>query len=720
MNKPSLLAMSILLALSGCNSSNDSDGPTTKTLTAIDGYLINAKVIVDTNNNMVSDNDDITLGRTDENGQYSLSLDYEGASIFIEAVAGETVDSTRGQVTQSFTLAANSGSNVVSPITTMVMELLASDPSLDVVAAEQQVIDTMSDLGVDSNLIFDNYLKQDSEAAVAVKIIGEQLVDTADLDIDRKLELTKALSTELKSVIADTNSTLFDDYYPIVDIPTDSDHPITVTVNHRPKATGVLDNVTMTLGEDISPLDVSSHFSDQDTDPLTYSIEEISNLDHSLTIDTSGVITGSLSKAGTFNFEIIATDSASAKSYPLNLTVQVQSLDNAAPVLSQSEHARIQSLIDEWQLFEGEVIDYNFNLNALFEDADQLTVRADSTLSLDESGEETGFSMTIVGDLLTFNSSPPRQSAAGQEKLYVFAKDNVNAEEVHAVFNLPAIQEGSPSIPDDHLLESKFWHFSDVAKLSDDSVVQGFCDTIYFDKEDQKAYITNITISNKNQCASQERDSLDLSAGISYVREGWSTLKSTNYEIDGISFELISTGWDQGDTDYATVRYSKRDLKSDQIETVVLTYYSTGDVIEDTLLQPVSIGDDVTWASKNIRVVSEYDDGGATAWELSIDAAIREYEIDGVTQTTATLRTYGQTNCDRLESIYLHGLSMMSPNSHFSVLPEFNKTQNLECTANLHGPEGTPLPLGTYTFNVYPVGGDYALHERMTFSFLHE
>ncbi|MCG6221012.1 hypothetical protein K6U67_10210, partial [Vibrio diabolicus] len=195
MKKMSLLAASVAIALTGCGGGSGSDNTSTAQsgleITAIDGYLKNAAVWVDTNENLVLDTgEDTKLDVvTNEYGKFTLPEEYKSQTVFIQAFAGQTEDTTRGIVTETFSLASTSGSSVVNPMTNMVVskvaKQLASDPTLDVVAAKKAAKEevvaklTQSGLNVDASMIFGDYIAKadESKEAQALNAIGEALVD---------------------------------------------------------------------------------------------------------------------------------------------------------------------------------------------------------------------------------------------------------------------------------------------------------------------------------------------------------------------------------------------------------------------------------------------------------------------------------------------------------------------------------------------------------------
>ena len=177
MKKQGLLAASIAVALVGCGSDSDSSGPTSFSITAIDGYLANANVSVDSTQDGVCD---LSQGKTDNKGQANLSVEYRNAVVCVDAVAGQTVDSNRGLVQHDFTLANAGSGTIINPMTNMVNKLLAEDSELTVADAEEQVVAAITGdagLEVSEALIFGDYIADTTEQAEALNLIGEVLVD---------------------------------------------------------------------------------------------------------------------------------------------------------------------------------------------------------------------------------------------------------------------------------------------------------------------------------------------------------------------------------------------------------------------------------------------------------------------------------------------------------------------------------------------------------------
>jgi len=523
MNKVSLLAASVALALTGCGGSDDSGSSATPapsgiTMTAIDGYLQNAEIWVDTNDNLILDasNDKKLSTTTDVNGKFILPAEYKGHAVFIKAIKDKTIDSTRGLVTKNFELATTAGATVVNPMTNMVVDQLAVPGNLlTQEEAEKKVVDSVTESGLVASpeLVFGDYVADSSEAAKALNVIGETLVDNSALTVEKQLVLTNAVSDEAKVIIdnnADndpSNDKDLNELSPVVVIPDDGS-PITVTPNSRPIVDTPLEPITLEQGSAWIDINTSDHFSDADidNDTLTFSFAELKGPLNGLKIDSvTGIISGLPTAAGVFNYQVFAEDVHGSLSYPLNLKVTVQS-PNIAPRVNESEIAPLQADIDVWQLIQGQQPTASINISSLFTDADNdtLTYRADSTLTVDNDGE-TGFEVWIDKEgNISFDGPIPRAAKSGVERLYVWAKDSVNAEEAVHSFTFPQIEETAIPPVDTHPLENKNWYVlergsSDGDSDYDNDFSRVWCDTYRF--EDGKVLSNVRTLANKQTCS---------------------------------------------------------------------------------------------------------------------------------------------------------------------------------------------------------------------------
>ena len=177
--KLSLLTGSLLaaLTLTGCGG-GDSDTPVTpnentKTITVIDGYLTNAEVCVDKNDNKQCD-DGESIGLTNEKGQLEISQEQAAYPLLAKAVAGKTQDSDSiGYVANSYTMGASKNMDVITPFTTMAHH---GDISIDELASQ---------LNLDSKTISGDYVadKATNEAAIKAHLIARSLTSALPEDL---------------------------------------------------------------------------------------------------------------------------------------------------------------------------------------------------------------------------------------------------------------------------------------------------------------------------------------------------------------------------------------------------------------------------------------------------------------------------------------------------------------------------------------------------------
>ena len=453
MKKVSLLAASVAIALSGCGGSDggSSDGATPGgiVITAIDGYLENAQVWVDTNDNLKLDSEDKQLdSNTNANGEITLPNEYKDKAVFIKAIAGQTIDKTRGLVTSNFDLAATAGATVISPMTNMVVEQMEANSSLTLEQAQENVVDSVTASGLEASneLIFGDYIADDSQEAEALNVIGETLVDNSNISVEQQLQLTNAVAEETKKVIDDPTESL-EGFSPIVEVPEDGGAPI-VTPNSRPvhdQANGQLDPIVMVKGDAWAPINASQNFSDAEDDVLTYELKELTGKLNGLVIDNvSGIISGTPEAVGEFNYQIFAKDEHQSLSYPLNLKVTIEA-ENTAPVLNKDEEARLQKEeVETWYLQEGEAFSQTLNISHLFKDEDGSI----EGIGVGLGGVVDGLSVdTDRENMLVTIHGTPTTSWNQHGKLTISVRDNDNAYSEDALFLMPHVLEGAPVEP---------------------------------------------------------------------------------------------------------------------------------------------------------------------------------------------------------------------------------------------------------------------------------
>ncbi|WP_162048534.1 Lcl C-terminal domain-containing protein [Vibrio taketomensis] len=139
--------------------------------TAIDGYLSNAEVYLDTNQNGVAEADELA-GTTDANGQIELAVSALNSAVIIRIVAGQTVDRDySGTALRSYEMIADAGNTVVTPFTTL---LHFDSAMLSPLYAD-------ADLQLTEDLLTSDYVAkadQGDEIAIVAHILGRSVALT--------------------------------------------------------------------------------------------------------------------------------------------------------------------------------------------------------------------------------------------------------------------------------------------------------------------------------------------------------------------------------------------------------------------------------------------------------------------------------------------------------------------------------------------------------------
>lgn len=132
--------------------------PTVLTVTAVDGYLQNARIYIDLNENYMFDEVEPS-GMSDTAGQVTFTLTEvaEGLikPIIVEAIEGQTIDISTGlPVAKSYSMVAPPASEVVSPLTTLAQLSLVHTQQADIESAVA-TIKTQLGLPADADIMAD-------------------------------------------------------------------------------------------------------------------------------------------------------------------------------------------------------------------------------------------------------------------------------------------------------------------------------------------------------------------------------------------------------------------------------------------------------------------------------------------------------------------------------------------------------------------------------------
>lgn len=195
--KKTLLAAMLTSVLVGCgsdsNTATDENNAAT-TIKAIDGYLVNAEVYVDRNNNGEPEADEKLASNTGENGEIALSRSDSQYPVIVRAIAGSTYDKDKaGRLTETFELTANAGATVVTPFSTVAR------------ATNMSLTDLAATLNLPESVIDSDYTATNSEETINAHLYARSIAqrlteDSSSLDaVSLEASLTE-ISTAIQSI----------------------------------------------------------------------------------------------------------------------------------------------------------------------------------------------------------------------------------------------------------------------------------------------------------------------------------------------------------------------------------------------------------------------------------------------------------------------------------------------------------------------------------------
>lgn len=588
MNKVSLLAASVAIALTGCGGSDSGSSSASNgvVITGFDGYFKNAVVFEDTNNNGQWDTQESILGLTDEKGQLTLSAKPEktlalqtlvpnGAKqkqlIALDAkkYAGTyTVDMDHPSqaMAHEIVFRAPSSSNVISPITDLVAIEMAKDPSIteeDAKANVNKALGGSEEAPIDLYSDFVEGATKNAELHKTAQILTESKAKNPANYEKKATEFAQAANQEVDRLVASGENINDPSLRPVItDSTPNSDNlaPETVvnnklTVNEtiEDAAEDKLDKLPKIVkgaSFDGVELNIEGLFKDKDqslvSTKLTHNlagtgieVEQVGNL---IVLHPTAIV----EKSGDFEIVLTAQDKNSngdvLSTVSTVFEIEIESA-NLPPMVVEAEQARLQSIVDGWYLQQGELFEQTLDISGLFQDKDgQIT-----DYSADYVGIE-GLSAIEDGNAIVTIKGTPTKAGESGAALTISATDGHTA--VQIALSMPEVKEGVTPPPTAHPLEGKTWYYlehgSDDGDDNDEfDYSRVWCESIKF--EGGVVYGNVRSSENRTECtdadtqkeqATYKVENGRLIATFQFEEDGESLTESFEVDIAGDADEL--------------------------------------------------------------------------------------------------------------------------------------------------------------------------------------
>ena len=588
MNKVSLLAASVAIALTGCGGSDSGSSSASNgvVITGFDGYFKNAVVFEDTNNNGQWDTQESILGLTDEKGQLTLAAKPEktlalqtlvpnGAKqkqlIALDAkkYAGTyTVDMDHPSqaMAHEIVFRAPSSSNVISPITDLVAIEMAKDPSIteeDAKANVNKALGGSEEAPIDLYSDFVEGATKNAELHKTAQILTESKAQNPTNYEKKATEFAQAANQEVDRLVASGENINDPSLRPVItDSTPNSDNlaPETVvnnklTVNEtiEDAAEDKLDKLPKIVkgaSFDGVELNIEGLFKDKDqslvSTKLTHNlagtgieVEQVGNL---IVLHPAAIV----EKSGDFEIVLTAQDKNSngdvLSTVSTVFEIEIESA-NLPPMVVEAEQARLQSIVDGWYLQQGELFEQTLDVSGLFQDKDgQIT-----DYSADYVGIE-GLSAIEDGNAIVTIKGTPTKAGDSGAALTISATDGHTA--VQIALSMPEVKEGVTPPPTAHPLEGKTWYYlehgSDDGDDNDEfDYSRVWCESIKF--EGGVVYGNVRSSENRTECtdadtqkeqATYKVENGRLIATFQFEEDGESLTESFEVDVAGNADEL--------------------------------------------------------------------------------------------------------------------------------------------------------------------------------------
>ncbi|EJG2226898.1 hypothetical protein BS007_RS02435 [Vibrio parahaemolyticus] len=588
MNKVSLLAASVAIALTGCGGSDSGSSSASNgvVITGFDGYFKNAVVFEDTNNNGQWDTQESILGLTDEKGQLTLAAKPEktlalqtlvpnGAKqkqlIALDAkkYAGTyTVDMDHPSqaMAHEIVFRAPSSSNVISPITDLVAIEMAKDPSIteeDAKANVNKALGGSEEAPIDLYSDFVEGATKNAELHKTAQILTESKAQNPTNYEKKATEFAQAANQEVDRLVASGENINDPSLRPVItDSTPNSDNlaPETVvnnklTVNETVEdaAEDKLDKLPKIVkgaAFDGVELNIEGLFKDKDqslvSTKLTHNlagtgieVEQVGNL---IVLHPTAIV----EKSGDFEIVLTAQDKNSngdvLSTVSTVFEIEIESA-NLPPMVVEAEQARLQSIVDGWYLQQGELFEQTLDVSGLFQDKDgQITDYSADYVDIE------GLSAIEDGNAIVTIKGTPTKAGESGAALTISATDGHTA--VQIALSMPEVKEGVTPPPTAHPLEGKTWYYlehgSDDGDDNDEfDYSRVWCESIKF--EGGVVYGNVRSSENRTECtdadtqkeqATYKVENGRLIATFQFEEDGESLTESFEVDVAGNADEL--------------------------------------------------------------------------------------------------------------------------------------------------------------------------------------
>ncbi|HCG7775695.1 hypothetical protein P3589_18760 [Vibrio parahaemolyticus] len=588
MNKVSLLAASVAIALTGCGGSDSGSSSASNgvVITGFDGYFKNAVVFEDTNNNGQWDTQESILGLTDEKGQLTLAAKPEktlalqtlvpnGAKqkqlIALDAkkYAGTyTVDMDHPSqaMAHEIVFRAPSSSNVISPITDLVAIEMAKDPSIteeDAKANVNKALGGSEEAPIDLYSDFVEGATKNAELHKTAQILTDSKAQNPTNYEKKATEFAQAANQEVDRLVASGENINDPSLRPVItDSTPNSDNlapetlvnnKLTVNETVEDAAEDKLDKlpeIVKGAAFDGVELNIEGLFKDKDqslvSTKLTHNlagtgieVEQVGNL---IVLHPTAIV----EKSGDFEIVLTAQDKNSngdvLSTVSTVFEIEIESA-NLPPMVIEAEQARLQSIVDGWYLQQGELFEQTLDVSGLFQDKDgQITDYSADYVDIE------GLSAIEDGNAIVTIKGTPTKAGESGAALTISATDGHTA--VQIALSMPEVKEGVTPPPTAHPLEGKTWYYlehgSDDGDDNDEfDYSRVWCESIKF--EGGVVYGNVRSSENRTECtdadtqkeqATYKVENGRLIATFQFEEDGESLTESFEVDVAGNADEL--------------------------------------------------------------------------------------------------------------------------------------------------------------------------------------